>query len=101
MKRFCSFVDLSYIVFVYLFHWFNLILCNIFLANYREQAIPAENGTTIITIQVIDRAKEADVVPVITIVSIEFNIAFNVLYILYFCFNFCIFLKYVIISFCC
>ena len=54
-------------------------LCNTLLPNDKPQAIPADIGTTIKPIPVIDKVIEVDVAPMITILSADPNIVFKVL----------------------
>ena len=54
-------------------------LCNTLLPNDKPQAIPADIGTTIKPIPVIDKVIEVDVAPMITILSADSNIVFKVL----------------------
>ena len=73
--------------------------CNILLPNDIVQAIPADIGKTISPIPVIDRVIEVDVAAMITILSLDSNIVFRVLYFLYFFLDlWFLSLKYVIIS---
>ena len=58
---------------------FMINLCNILLPNDRVQAIPADIGKIIQPTPVIDRVFEVEVVPMITILSIDSNTVFRVL----------------------
>ena len=55
-----------------------IVLCITLLLNDRVQAIPADFGKTIKPIPVIDRVREVDVAPMITIESTDSNIVFGV-----------------------
>ena len=54
-------------------------LFNTLLPNDRVQTIPAEMGKIMKQTPVIDRIKEVDVAPMVTIESINSNIVFRVL----------------------
>ena len=53
-------------------------ICNILLANDRVQAIPADMSKIIKPTSVIDRVKEVDFGPMITIESTDSNIVVSV-----------------------
>ena len=74
-------------------------LCNTLIPNDRVQAIPADIGKIIKPIPVIDRVIEADVGPMITILSTDSHTVFKVLKFLDLFFDlWFLSLKYVIIS---
>ena len=55
-----------------------IILCNTSLPSDRVHAIPADISKIIMPTLVIDRVKEVDVAPVLTIASTDTNIMFRV-----------------------
>ena len=73
---------------VYYFYSFNIILCNILLVNDRKQAIPAESGTIIKPIPVLDYVTDVVVESLITTVSTYSNFEIHVLYLFILFFNF-------------
>ena len=75
-----------------------IILCNTSLPSDRVHAIPADISKIIMPLLVIDRVKEVDVAPVLTIASTDTNIMFRVFKILYLFFDIWFLpLKYVIL----
>ena len=68
------------------------ILCNILLPKDRVHAIPAEIGKKIKPTPTIDKPIKTDVVPIIPILSIDFNFVFKVLKIFLFLFGFVFFI---------
>ena len=68
-------------------------LCNTSLPNDRVQAIPADNGKIIKATPVIDRGIEVNVAPMITMLTIDSNAVFRVLYYLNFFWICCFYLR--------
>ena len=64
--------------FLYLLYLFMIKLCNILLPKDRPQAILADIGNTIKPIPVTDSVIEVEVAAVITILSTDSNIVFEV-----------------------
>ena len=56
-----------------------IIFCNTLLSNDKAHALPADIGKIFKPKPVIDRVKEVDVAPLITIVSTHSNIVFRFL----------------------
>ena len=64
---------------MFFLYLFMVILCNTLLPSDRAHTIPADIGKTIKRKQVFDKVIEADVAPIITIVSIHCKNVFGIL----------------------